>query len=160
MKSPLSLDVLVIIGSLDVGGTEKQLLNVIPRLREKGLQIAIATFMQPGKLAPLLEKEGVSVFSPNIPRWAEIIAPIMLILKILWLGKLISSIRPAVVHTFLPQAYLLGGLWAVLLRIPVRIMSRRSLNHYQQKHPLLCRLEYWLHGQTHLLLGNSSAVVE
>ena len=153
MKPRISLDVLVIIGSLDIGGTEKQLVNVVPRLSKGGLQIAIATFMQPGKLAPLLEKEGIYVFSPNIPRWAEIIAPIMFILKILWLGKLIASLRPAAVHTFLPQAYLLGGLWAVLLRVPVRIMSRRSLNHYQQKHPLLCRLEYWLHRQQQCYRG-------
>ena len=159
MKSSLSLDVLVIIGSLDLGGTEKHLLNIVPRLGEQGLQIAVAAFIRPGKLAPLLEKEGICIFSPNIPKWLETITPIMLLLKVLWLGKLIASLRPTAVHTFLPHAYLLGGLWAVLLRIPVRIMSRRSLNHYQQQHPLLRRLEYWLHGQTHLLLGNSDAIV-
>jgi glycosyltransferase involved in cell wall biosynthesis len=160
VKKPLSIDVLVIIGSLDVGGTEKHLLNVIPRLSQQGLQIAIATFMQPGKLAPLFAKEGICIFSPNIPKWVEQITPITMCLKALWLGKLIASLQPTAVHSFLPAAYLLGNTWAVLLQVPVRIMSRRSLNHYQQRHPLLSRLEYSLHRKTHLLIGNSNAIVE
>ena len=38
-------------------------------------------------------------------------------------------------------------------------MSRRSLNNYQQRHPLLTPIERWLHGKMHAVLGNSRAVL-
>ena len=160
MKATHYTDVLIVIGSLNTGGTEKHLLQILPRLKKRGFKIAIATFSQPGTLAPLFEQHELSVFSPNLPSWTEKVTPIKLLLKVLWLGKILSSLRPAAVHSFLPEAYLIGNLWALLLKIPVRIMSRRSLIRYQTKHPLLTRLEHWLHGKTHILIGNSNAVVE
>lgn len=38
-------------------------------------------------------------------------------------------------------------------------MSRRSLNRYQLKYPLLARVERWLHPHMDAVLGNSQAVV-
>jgi glycosyltransferase involved in cell wall biosynthesis len=66
--------------------------------------------------------------------------------------------RPRIVHFFLPMAYLLGAPLAILARVPIRIMSRRSLNNYQDNHPTLRRLELRLHRQMGALLGNSKAV--
>jgi glycosyltransferase involved in cell wall biosynthesis len=40
-----------------------------------------------------------------------------------------------------------------------RLMSRRSLNHYQERHVLLAAIERHLHKKTSALLGNSLAVV-
>ena len=146
MQATDCTDILIVIGSLDSGGTKKHLLQVVPRLQEQGFRVTIAAFAQPGALAPLFEKQGLRVLSPSLPRWAENIKPIKLLLKVLWLGRVISSLHPRVVHSFLPEAYLIGNLWALIWRVPVRIMSRRSLNHYQAKYPLLTRLEHWLHG--------------
>ena len=39
-------------------------------------------------------------------------------------------------------------------------MSRRSLNNYQKRHPLITPIERWLHGKMKVVLGNSQAVVE
>lgn len=38
-------------------------------------------------------------------------------------------------------------------------MSRRSLNNYQQRNPILVPIERWLHGKMGVVLGNSRAVV-
>jgi glycosyltransferase involved in cell wall biosynthesis len=60
----------------------------------------------------------------------------------------------------LTEPYLIGSLAAAGMRNLIRIMSRRSLAVYQEKHPLLARIEHWLHRFTDVLLGNSNAVVE
>ena len=41
----------------------------------------------------------------------------------------------------------------------LRIMSRRSLNHYQGKHRLFRRVEHWLHPRMDMVCGNSLAVI-
>jgi glycosyltransferase involved in cell wall biosynthesis len=63
------------------------------------------------------------------------------------------------VHFFLPASYLVGGPLALLARMPNLVMSRRSLNLYQRKRPLVSRLERWLHKRMDAILGNSGAVV-
>jgi glycosyltransferase involved in cell wall biosynthesis len=62
------------------------------------------------------------------------------------------------VHFFLPEPYLVGSLASMLAGIDNRIMSRRSLAHYQIQHPVMARLEVWLHRHTRVLLANSQAV--
>jgi glycosyltransferase involved in cell wall biosynthesis len=67
--------------------------------------------------------------------------------------------RPAIVHFFLPAAYLVGAPLAIVSGIPLRIMSRRSLNVYQQRYPLALRFERRLHRKMTAILGNSKSVV-
>ena len=73
--------------------------------------------------------------------------------------RLLLLWRPTVAHFFLPGAYLYGGPMALLTRVPVRIMSRRSLNLYQRNWPISRRLEPWLHRRMTAVLGNSDRVV-
>jgi glycosyltransferase involved in cell wall biosynthesis len=68
------------------------------------------------------------------------------------------AFRPSLVHLFLPEAYILGGLAAVATRTHPVVMSRRSLNTYQAAHPRAARLERWLHRRMDALIGNSRAV--
>ena len=67
--------------------------------------------------------------------------------------------RPDLVHFFLPRPYLYGSLAAELAGQRRRIMSRRSLTHYQNAYPLLGNLERLLHRRTLGVIGNSQAVV-
>ena len=75
--------------------------------------------------------------------------------------------RPRLVHYFLPASYLIG-LPATFLahvltiftgKLPLRVMSRRSLNLYQRNHPIVGRLEHLLHGGCNAVVGNSRAVI-
>jgi glycosyltransferase involved in cell wall biosynthesis len=68
--------------------------------------------------------------------------------------------RPAVVHFFLPQAYLIGAPLALLAGVPIRLMSRRSLNLYQNNHPVLRRAERLAHTRMSAIIANSRAVAE
>jgi glycosyltransferase involved in cell wall biosynthesis len=51
-----------------------------------------------------------------------------------------------------------GSLASAGLGGMVRLMSRRSLSDYQRNHPLLARVERWLHGHVDALIGNSTEV--
>ncbi len=74
------------------------------------------------------------------------------------LRREIRKLRPDILHFFLPEPYLIGSLAAAGLGGMIRIMSRRSLAHYQQNHLLLAQMERYLHRSTNALIGNSSAV--
>ena len=62
-------------------------------------------------------------------------------------------------HFFLPEAYLIGAPLALLARIPIQVMSRRSLNVYQNRYPLLRQLEHTLHRVMKAIVANSRRVI-
>jgi len=146
--------VLVVIGQLEVGGTELHLLNVLPNINESPLEIIVYAMRGGGRLHERFERAGIRVISPthHSRRWLGLARTA---------GHLLATWRrerPQVVHFFLPEAYLLGGLCSVLAPHCRRIMSRRSLNAYQRKWPGVRVLERWLHARMDAVLANSSAV--
>ena len=158
-RSPLPTkrraDVLVVIGQLDMGGTENHLLKVLPRLRDRGIDPRVFAIRRGGVLEEPLAEAGVPVL--GIPAWLG--GVLGLIAGGFSLLVLYVKERPGVVHFFLPHAYVIGGIGALLSGQKPRIMSRRSLNKYQQRHPILIPLERWLHPKMDAVLGNSRAVV-
>jgi glycosyltransferase involved in cell wall biosynthesis len=155
-------DVLALIGSLDVGGCERHLATVYPRLKARGYDVGILTFNRGGPLEERVREAGVDVMC--ISRWqsrrptrAE-----------RWAGRVtaffdfVSVFRPLntrLVHFYLPGAYIIGGLTALAARQPNVIMSRRSLNDYQLGHPTAARIERFLHRRMRVLTANASASV-
>lgn len=152
--------VCIIIGSLDRGGTEVHLLRVLPRLAQQGLLVEIFTLSHPGTLAAAMAQNGVPVRTPwwqTRNRWCRL--PRFLLTLIQLLGYLWAQPRHSIVHFFLPMSYLVGTPLALLVGPRLRVMSRRSLNLYQQRSPLARHLEPWLHQRMHAILANSSAIV-
>ncbi len=66
--------------------------------------------------------------------------------------------KPQIMHFYLPLAYMLGARLRSFARVPVKVMSRRSLNIYQRKMPMISRIERWLHARMTAVLGNSKQV--
>lgn len=155
--------ILIVIGSLGLGGTERHLAQVLPYLVAQGWPIAVYTLTEAGVLAPELEAAGVRIIAPPSQRpWAQLSRPrriARLALRALGLLKVVRRLRPQIVHYFLPQAYLLGGAALWFCRPQIEVMSRRSLNAYQRKKPLFARLEQRLHRRMTAILGNSEAVL-
>ena len=156
--------ILVVIGELDVGGTEHHLLRVLPALARQGFSPLVYTLTERLSLAPRFRAAGVEVIAPteaNAPRalqrGSQDPARVMLAAVKLW--RVIRTRRPDVVHLFLPAAYLVGGAAAFLAGHKAVVMSRRNLNRYQRKHPTLAWLEQRLHRRIAAALGNSRAVV-
>ena len=153
--------ILFVTLSMARGGTEGHLREIAPRLAARGWPVTIYCLIESGPLAEGLSALGVSVVTrsarggkasrlPNALR-AAMSAPHLL--------ATLRRLRPGIVHFFLPAAYLIGAPLALLARVPVRIMSRRSQNDYQSAHPIAGRLERKLHGRMSAILGNSRRVV-
>mgnify|MGYP003561969558 FL=1 len=71
-----------------------------------------------------------------------------------------QRIRPDIVQFYLPGPYLIGAPVALIARVPVKIMSRRSLSRYQRNRPAVASIERFLHGYMDAVTGNSRAVVK
>lgn len=160
------MKILYVIGSMEVGGAEQHLLRVAGALAARGWQPTVFALNPHGPLAPAFEAAGVPVRGVSLPaawaRWLRhprVIAWTGLLLSMLLLVWTYWRLRPRVAHFFLPAAYIVGGTASLVAPPVLRVMSRRSLNHYQAKHRLFRRIELWLHGRMDLVCGNSAAVV-
>lgn len=164
LKRPgASWDVLAFIGSLNVGGCERHLATVYPRLAAAGLKVGIVTFKRGGPLEEQVRSAGVDVmcldrmstgriFGRDFSRITLRFTSATMIVDI---ARLLRSRRVGVAHFFLPGAYIFGGLGAVLARHSNSVMSRRSLNDYQASHPIATRIERFLHPKMRLLTANA-----
>ncbi len=140
---------------LDVGGTEKHITRILPQLRRHGIDVSLFVLERGGKLESTLASSGINIAGPG-----PAMSSLKRILRAGWqLYNHLRHHRPDIVHFFLPEPYLIGSLASMLAGIDVRIMSRRSLAHYQVRHPVLTKLEVWLHRHTSALLANSHAVL-
>jgi glycosyltransferase involved in cell wall biosynthesis len=155
---------LIVIGAMDLGGAESHLAQILPRLAEEGFEVTVHTLTGRGVLADALEADGVRVVAPpgslgGAKRGGFAGRALRAARAGLSLDRFMRNWKPDIVNFFLPEAYLVGAPIALAKSSAKLVMSRRSLNHYQVKHPLLARLERSLHGRMDALLGNSAAVV-
>ena len=144
------------IGSLGIGGTEKQLLNLINSLDKKKFKIDLYLLMkEKGDLFVDLDS-SVRVFLPKY-KFESILSHF---LNFIVNYFRISKTRPEIIHCFLPLAYLMGGLIGILNNHQNIIMSRRSLNDYQKRFKFfpVRRIELFLHKKIKLIIANSNAV--
>jgi len=162
-----SLRILLIIGSLEVGGAERHVVQVVTRLKARGWEPEIFVLTPGGPLTHILTDVGVPIHGVTLSDWVfsvlknkRLCARVGLVITSVALIYTMWLRRPAVVHFFLPAAYVVGGIASFFAKIPARIMSRRSLHNYQTAHPYVARIERYLHPRMTLVCGNSRAVVE
>jgi glycosyltransferase involved in cell wall biosynthesis len=152
-----------VIGGLGLGGSERHLAQIARALAATGWKISVYSLAGDGPLRSELEQGGVKV---DLPPAAKVTVGTSLLGRALQLGvtgiHLTATMirrRPQIVHFFLPAAYVIGGFAAILARIKIRIMSRRSLNFYQDRILGVRRIEICLHRTMSAVLGNSRAVI-
>lgn len=161
------MKIMYVIGSMQVGGAENHLLRISTELAQTGEHIEVFAFQPEGPLRPLFEQQGIRVNGFTPPQWLRRMlrhpraqAWVVLLMSAALLWWRLWRLRPQILHFFLPAAYIVGG-FVSLFGPPVhRVMSRRSLNHYQVKHRLFARAEHWLHPRMNKVVGNSMAVVD
>ena len=144
------------IGSLGLGGTEKQLLNIINSLNKKKFKIDLYLLMnEKGDLFEDLDS-SVRVFLPKFKFKSFLRHFLNFVVNYFRIKKT----RPDIIHCFLFLAYLMGGLIGILNNHQNIVMSRRSLNHYQRKFKFLPlrRIELFLHKKIKLIIANANAV--
>lgn len=161
-------NLIFVIASLEIGGTERHFLQVLPRLAAAGWNVRVITTIKKGILAPDLEKTGIPVLCilnekylnwiqklPQFPRRL-----IRMLCAIVSLRAYLKRNSNVTLHCFLPEPYIVGMLAARLARFKGhKIMSRRALNCYQQGRPLVRWLEKRLHTKTSMITGNCAALI-
>ena len=153
---------LVVAESLGIGGTESHLLRVLPRLKHSGLDVAVFCVSGRGERAVQLEDCNIEVRAPRHLSFeaGQRRHPKQVARAAFSLFNFMKSWQPEIVHFYLPGPYVVGAPLALAQRVPVKIMSRRSLSFYQRSWPLAARIERNLHTRMDGLIGNSQAVVE
>ena len=156
-------EILYVIGTLDVGGTERHLASVATALSNRGWSVSVYSLAGRGLLGDEMARSGVNVVVPPIEHVANRASwrrSVRLVVAMVHLFSVLVRRRPAIVHFFLPEAYLIGAPLAILACSRKRVMSRRSLNVYQNKHPAMALVERLLHRAMAAVLGNSRSVVD
>ncbi|MCA3265859.1 MAG: glycosyltransferase [Azospirillum sp.] len=156
--------IVFVIGSLQIGGAEMHLAQILPRLKSIGLSVSLLALGGGGPIADLLLQNGVEVriaqSPPNPAREPTITRRAIRLMRsvgsVYWI---LREIRPDIVHFFLPGAYLVGAPVAILCSSAKRVVSRRSLNDYQRLNIFKSWMERFMHNWMHVLLGNSAAVI-
>ena len=145
----------IIIGSLNVGGTEKQLVQILNGLYKNNWNIEIIVINNRGRLTKLLNK-NIKIQCIGSKSFFKILLPIKYIFS---LYKIFKKNPQTLTHFFLPQSYILGMFASILAKTSCKlIMSRRSLNNYQKKFFLYRKIEKFLHKKVNKILVNSSAI--
>ena len=130
--------VLFVITDLDFGGAEKCCVQLASGLDRKRWHAEVCCLSEPGVLAERLSGAGIQVHSLRANTvWS---AP-----RAVWkLAMLMRRFRPAIVHTFLFHANIIGRLAARLADVPRVLSSIRVAERRYQYHLILenltCRL--------------------
>ncbi|MCZ6840629.1 MAG: glycosyltransferase [Alphaproteobacteria bacterium] len=148
--------IVVFVPRLGVGGTERHLLEILPAIDRKRFDICIVATRGAGPLDDEMRRRGVRVIIATSLR-ARVPSLVDALVRIV---RILRRENPDIVHFYLPEAYLLGGLAAVLGGFRPRVMSRRSLNNYHRRHRFSAQLEKWFHRRMDAVLANSQAVAE
>ena len=145
--------IVFLVRSLDMGGAERQLVELAKGLHAAGWQVEVITFYASGPLRGLLDAAGVPVFSlDKRGRW-DILC--------LWkLARYLRRSRPDIVHGYLP----LPNVLLVLLRPTLRTRvvwgiraSNMDLEHYDWLSRIEFRLGAFLSRFADLIICNSNA---
>jgi glycosyltransferase involved in cell wall biosynthesis len=152
---------LYVIGSLNIGGTERHLSMVARGLVKRGWQVVVYSLTGRGPLAPELQKAGVIVAHPPMqvgPISFRRLKILRRLVGVIHLFKTMALGRFAIAHFYLPHAYFIGAPLAFCARIPLRVMSRRSSNLYQKKRLFTRQAERVLHKTVDVVVANSMRV--
>lgn len=152
-KVPKVAKICIVVSKLDLGGTEQHLLQLLPLINKGNFAVEIITLFGRGELSDAFRAENIRVIEPRSQHALFNLPEFFIRLTVRMIRE-----RKTVFHFWLPAAYILGGICALLTRHRRLVMSRRSLNLYQSRRPLARWLERILHSRMGLILANSHAI--
>jgi L-malate glycosyltransferase len=158
-----AIKILFLIGTLDVGGTETQLVELAVRLDRRMFEPIVCCLSTGGPLAARLRSNGIAVhalgfrgFRSRRFKYLVSVSSAWRLLSGLW--TLIRRERPTILHGMLFWAYVLGTFVGRAGGIPIVIASRRSLGLFKAGKPHYLLLERMVNRMTDLFIANSEAV--
>ena len=147
-------EILIGIGTLNIGGTEKHVVDIIKSFNRKKFKISLFLLWQNGENLKLIPKD-VEVY--KVPDFLLKYSKLAVLYQSIRLLIILLRRNFVVVHYFLPHMYVIGGLISVFLKKKI-IMSRRSLNNYQKKNIFFRIVEPFLHKKCTKIFVNSNSI--
>lgn len=134
------INVLHLVTSLNIGGTEKYLLSVSRTLKDK-FNFQVGYLKQEGPIAEELRKEGIPVYSLN---------------NFFKLYRFLRKNKIHLLHTHLYRANILGRVAGAVTKTPVVICSQRSIDDWKKNRHILA--DRWTAGLADVIIANSQAI--
>ncbi|MCP4578446.1 MAG: glycosyltransferase [Deltaproteobacteria bacterium] len=149
---------LFVIGSLEIGGAEKQMQLLVGELHGRTHCCHVYSLQGGGPLKKWFEALGVAVFSGGLKKEDIARAPWKVVPAEWRLFRLVQELNPSVIHCFLPLITFMGALAGRIARVPLVVTSRRALGTHQRRHPVLRPLDHVAARLSHRITVNSQAV--
>jgi glycosyltransferase involved in cell wall biosynthesis len=150
--------ILFIIGSMDIGGAEKQLTVLADRIRGYGYSCSVFSLQSDGVLVDILREKRIPIHSGGLKKGDLRRAPWKLVRAQWRMMSVIRAEKPDVLHAFLPLATFMGSLAGRIQRVPLIVTSRRALSSHQERIPLLKPFDRLADRLSHRVTVNSEAV--
>lgn len=149
--------ILLLIGSLELGGAETQLSLLAQGLVHDGHEVHFATFSAGGPLAPSLSAAGVILHNLS---WPSTSRPrsLRLVLAQLRLNSLVRQLRPDVLQAYLPLTSLMGVIAGRMAGTRCIVIGRRALASHQDRVPSAKWIDWAANRLAHAITANSEAV--
>lgn len=162
------LRIVLVIGSLRIGGTETQVSRLAVELKSAGHDVRVFLVECGGPLSSELEEGGVpyqsfdfeGVHFRNAGRRLQPWLALGAVRRTWQLWRALWNFKPDVVHAFLFWAYALALPGALLGRVPARISARRGITRPQAQARFYAGMEQLSHLCAHVVTANSGAVAE
>jgi glycosyltransferase involved in cell wall biosynthesis len=153
-------NMLFVIGSLEVGGAEKQMSILARNLHSNVCSCHIFVLQAGGALKPYLKNLGFSIYDGGLKKGDLIKAPWKLFLAEWKLLITVLHLKPIVVHSFLPLVTFMGALAGRMAKVPLVVTSRRALGKHQERYIILRPFDLLANRLSHRVTVNSMAVWE
>ena len=154
--------VLCLVGTLDVGGAEGQIMEMCRALAGR-FEFHVATSWPGGELEEEIRRTGARLHSlrrrRTETRGSRFLRAVRLIVSATRLRRLLDRVRPDLIHAFLFEMSVLAAIARWPHRSPPLIVSRRSLEEWIARERLYLPLARWSNRQADLFLCNSEAVL-
>ena len=127
--------ILYAIGSLVLGGSEKQMALLIKHLDQLNFNCHLFVLQPFGPLINSMRTTNVKIYDGGYLSEKSAVAKILsLLLAQLRLCRVIWKIRPDIIHAYLPLTNFMGSVAGRILKVPLIITSKRALGTYQDRY--------------------------
>lgn len=147
--------VLHIIDSLDVGGTETQMVQVVRRLSSLGYQVTVACLRAGGPLTEALHERSVRII--EFPKYRTLLS-LPAVYQLFRLTWFLRREKVAVLHSHDLWSNLMGVPAAWIARTPIILASQRNLAHLPWYTPFRRRVVRLIYRLATAIIANSGAV--
>jgi len=150
-----------LIGSLAIGGAEGQLVELLSKLDPSRWKTSLVVFNeQHAERAPAALSQVLSLGIPSSGNSRSYLRAWKTVRAVNRLSGYLRSIRPDILHAFLPASFILAAPAARLARVPILVGSRRSLVGCYRNGGLVERADHLATRMFDFVLGNSAAVTD